>query len=50
MKYRLLARETLLRGLEASSKGKRKKAIAAQVEAEQYVRLYHKYGGEGPIT
>lgn len=50
LKYHMLARTTLLRGLEFSEKGKRKEAIKAQVDGERYARLYQKYGGKGPIT
>ena len=50
LKYHMLARETLLRGLQASESGKRKEAIEAQRLAEQYARLYYKYGGQGRIT
>lgn len=50
LKYHTLARTTLLRGLEASEKGDRREAMKAKVQAEEYARLYHKYGGKGPIT
>jgi hypothetical protein len=50
LKFHTLAREAALRGLKAADEGKRKEAIAAQVEAERYVRMYRKYGGTRPIT
>lgn len=50
LRYHVLAREAALRGIEAAEAGKRKEAIAAQIQADKWLKFYYENGGRGPLT
>ncbi len=49
LKCHMAATQAARNGRKLAEKGRRREALKALAEAEQWERLYRKYGGKGPI-